>query len=67
MKKSDIRNKILNIRKKKFDPLKKLILILLKTFIFNNSAKPVIGGYVPVNYEIDCLNILKKLENEKIK
>ena len=67
MKKSDIRNKILNIRKKKFDPLKKIKFNIIKDFIFNNSAKPVIGGYVPVNYEIDCLNILKKLENEKIK
>ena len=67
MKKSDIRNKILNIRKKKFDPLKKINSNIIKDFIFNNSAKPVIGGYVPVNYEIDCLNILKKLENEKIK
>ena len=67
MKKSDIRNKILNIRKKKFDPLKKINFNIIKDFIFNNSAKPVIGGYVPVNYEIDCLNILKKLENEKIK
>ena len=67
MKKSDIRNKILNIRKKKFDPLKKINFNIIKDFIFNNSVKPVIGGYVPVNYEIDCLNILKKLENEKIK
>ena len=67
MKKSDIRNKILNIRKKKFDPLKKINFNIIKDFIFNNSAKPVIGGYIPVNYEIDCLNILKKLENEKIK
>ena len=67
MKKSDIRNKILNIRKKKFDPLKQINFNIIKDFIFNNSAKPVIGGYVPVNYEIDCLNILKKLENEKIK
>ena len=67
MKKSDIRNKILNIRKKKFDPLKKINFDMIKDFILDNSGKPVIGGYVPVNYEIDCLNILKKLENEKIK
>ena len=40
---------------------------MIKDFILDNSRKPVIGGYVPVNYEIDCLNILKKLENEKIK
>ena len=67
MKKSDIRNKILNLRKKKFDPLKKINFDIIKEFIFDHNAKPLIGGYVPVNYEIDCLNILKKLESEKIK
>ena len=67
MKKPDIRKKILNLRKRKFDPLKKINFDIIKHLIFDNSVKPVIGGYVPVNYEIDCLNILKKLENEKIK
>ena len=67
MKKSDIRNTILSTRKNRYDPLKKINFNIIKDFISNNISKPVIGGYVPVNYEIDCLKILKKFENEKIK
>ena len=27
--------------------------------------KPIFGGYFPVNYEIDCLEVLKRLETKK--
>ena len=33
----------------------------------NNLAKKFIGGYFPVNYEIDDLEILKKLKKKNIK
>ena len=33
----------------------------------NNLRKKVVGGYYPVNFEIDDLEILKKLEKKKIK
>ena len=67
MKKTAIRKKIINLRKIKFDPTKQINFNIIKNYIFYNNTNPVIGGYVPVNYEIDCLKILKKLENKKIK
>ena len=66
MNKSQIRKKILKIRKQK----------KIKKFIFNfdsilNILKKkrvsgkIIGGYYPYNYEIDILNILEKFEQKK--
>ncbi len=65
MLKSKIRKKILKIRKernfynKKFNFLK----------IFNeikkeNIKKKVIGGYYPINFEIDILDFLSKIESK---
>ena len=69
MLKSNIRKKILKIRKKKnaekiqikFNYIYKLLK--KKT----NLKKKIIGGYYPVNYEIDDLRILKEFEKKKIK
>jgi 5-formyltetrahydrofolate cyclo-ligase len=66
--KSKLRKKIFKLREEKniknikidfnnvFDLLKK-----------NNLTKKCIGGYFPVNYEIDDLEILKKLKKKNIK
>ena len=68
MLKSKIRNKYLKLRKKKYR--KDLIInyniirSLIKQF---KKKNPIVGGYFPVNYEIDCLNILKKLETNKFR
>jgi len=66
--KKNIRKKILNLRKKSFYNIKsinlKTILKIIKKFKKN---KIVIGGYYPVNYEIDCLSILKELEKRNYK
>ena len=66
MNKSQIRKKILKIRKQK--KIKKFILnfdlildILKKKRVFGK----IIGGYYPYNYEIDILNILEKFERKK--
>ncbi len=68
MLKSKIRKKILKLRKLKnsrniqlnfsniFDILKK-----------HNLKNKIVGGYYPINYEIDDLNILRNLEEKKIK
>ena len=68
MFKSKLRKKILKLREGQniknikidfnnvFDLLKK-----------NNLTKKCIGGYFPVNYEIDDLEILKKLKKKNIK
>ena len=69
MLKSNIRKKILKIRKKKntekiqikFNYIYKLLK--KKT----NLKKKIIGGYYPVNYEIDDLRILKEFEKKKIR
>ena len=63
MNKSEIRKKILkirrinNIKNQKID-FKPLIKILRKSKIHGR----VVGGYYPYNYEVDTLEIFKKLE-----
>ena len=66
MLKSDLRKKILFKRKKNFN--RKLLISyerlinIVKNF---KVKKPIFGGYFPVNYEIDCLEVLKRLETKK--
>ena len=68
MNKSQIRNKIIKIRKKKFD---KNLQINLGKFIsllkIDKSNLKNIGGYYPSNYEIDDLAILDLLEKKNFK
>ena len=66
MNKSQIRKKILKIRKKNnFKKLKidfKNLLYILK----NENIKGInIGGYYPYNYEVDVIEILKEFEKRK--
>lgn len=68
MLKKKIRNQIINLRKKKFSNVlkinsKKLIKIIKQAKISN----PIIGGYYPIRCEIDCIEILKELEKQKLK
>ena len=68
MNKSQIRNKIIKIRKKKFD--KNLLINLEKLISFlkiNKLNLKNIGGYYPSNYEIDDLAILDLLEKKNFK
>ena len=66
MNKSQIRKKILKIRKqkkiKKFSFNFNLILNILKR---KKVLGKIIGGYYPYNYEIDILQILEKFEKKK--
>tara|TARA_X000001036_G_scaffold4788_1_gene4343 strand:+ start:88 stop:630 length:543 start_codon:yes stop_codon:yes gene_type:complete len=66
--KKKLRKKILKIRKKIYTKSKKIdftkILYLLKK---QKKIPKKIGGYFPVNSEIDDLEILKKLEKKKYK
>ena len=65
MNKSQIRKKILKIRKqkkiKKFNFNFDLILNILKR---KKVLGKIIGGYYPYNYEIDILQILEKFEKK---
>ncbi len=61
MSKIILRNKILKIRKKKYFEIKsgdKVISHIQHKINF--SKKDIIGGYFPINFEFDCLQILKK-------
>ena len=63
MLKSKIRKKILNIRKKKNNKdIKISFLKIFKEIKKNISKKKIVGGYYPVNFEIDILEFLEKLE-----
>ena len=69
MLKSSIRKKILKIRQKKNKG--KIIIKFDQIYNFlmrtTNLRKKIIGGYYPVNYEIDDLEILKKFKEKRIK
>ena len=68
MLKSKIRKKIINLRKLKNIHNIKLDFIKIYNFLKKYNLKnKVIGGYYPINQEIDDLNILKGLELKKIK
>ena len=68
MLKKKLRKKILKIRKETYSKSKKIdfkkVFNLIKKQ--KNSAKKI-GGYFPVNNEIDDLEILKKFEKKKYK
>ena len=68
MNKSKIRNKIIKIRKKKFNKDLKIDLGKFISFLRINKLNfKSIGGYYPSNYEIDDLNILDLLEKKNFK
>ena len=66
MSKSEIRKKILAIRKNYQIKNRKInfqeILNILKE---RNIKKKIVGGYYPYNYEIDSIHILDKFEKRK--
>ena len=68
MNKSQTRNKIIKIRKKKFDKNLQINFGKFISFLKNEKSNPKsIGGYYPSNYEIDDLAILDLLEKKNFK
>ena len=68
MNKSQIRKKVLIIKKKRFNKNLKINLGKFISFLKINSLNNKnIGGYYPSNYEIDDLNILDYLEKKNFK
>jgi 5-formyltetrahydrofolate cyclo-ligase len=66
--KSKIRKKILNIRKKNYNKdIKFFFLKLFKEIKKNNIKKKIIGGYYPINFEVNILELLNKLETKGLK
>ncbi len=68
MSKEILRKKLINLRKIKFS-YHDLSFIQFKKIInkFNIKKIQIIGGYYPINSEIDSLKILEKLEKNKFK
>ena len=65
MKKSEIRKKILKLRKKnKNKNLKINFEYLLKILKKVKTTSKIVGAYYPYNYEINPINILEKLEEQ---
>jgi len=63
--KSEIRKKILKLRKKNFSKNFEIDLLdILKILKKEKNFGKIIGGYYPYNYEIDILKILNKLEKQ---
>ena len=63
MNKSEIRKKLLKVRKKNnFKSLKIEFRNVIKILQKDKTSSKIIGGYYPYNYEFDPINILEKFE-----
>ncbi len=63
MKKSEIRKKIIKLRKKNFSKNQKInFQSIIKVLRKKKSKKKIIGGYYSYNYEVNIIPILEKFE-----
>ncbi len=68
MNKSEIRKRILKIRKQNsYKGLEINYKDLLKIFKKEKILGKIVGGYYPYNFEVDDIKILEKLEKQKYK
>ena len=68
MLKSKLRKKILKIREKNnIENIQINFNQIIKILKKQKITKKIIGGYYPVNFEVDDLELLKKLEKNKFK
>tara|TARA_S200000501_G_C20747322_1_gene710086 strand:- start:148 stop:678 length:531 start_codon:yes stop_codon:yes gene_type:complete len=66
--KSDIRKKILKVRKlNNFKDLNINFRSILKILKINKPISKIVAAYYPYNHEVDAIKILKKLEKKKFK
>ena len=60
-----LRKNLLNSRRKKYLEISaKHIFNIFELIKKEHKNSKVIGGYIPINYEYDCLNLLKFLESK---
>ncbi len=68
MSKKIIRKKILKKRRNNFKNISINYSLIKKIFrIYKIDKNKTIGGYYPINFEIDCFKILKKLSKDGYK
>ncbi len=61
-----LRKQLLDIRKKNYLEINSKHILNISEFINKKYKKiKIVGGYFPINYEYDCLNLLKILEIKK--
>ena len=65
MIKSNKRKKILDLRKKNKKILKVDLDLIIKVLVSEKIKGKKIGGYYPVNFEIDDLKLLEDLRKKK--
>ncbi len=64
--KKKIRKKLIYIRKKNYLDISEKQIYYISEFINKNyKNKKIIGGYIPINFEYDSLNLLKLLQTKK--
>jgi len=60
-----LRKKLINKRKKYYLEISSNKIINISNFIKKNyKTIKIVGGYIPINYEYNCLNLLKFLESK---
>ena len=66
MNKTQLRKKIIQLRRKRYNQTLSLIFRkFLKLVEDNKNAGNIVGGYYPYNYEFDVLQILKNFEKKQ--
>ena len=65
MLKSQLRNKILKIRENNKKRTQINFNQIIKILKKEKANKKIIGGYYPVNFEVDDLELLRKFENDR--
>lgn len=66
MNKSEIRKKVIRLRKKKYSKSLSINQYIFFNLLKNKGIKKkIIGGYYPYNYELDIIDLLKVLEKKK--
>jgi len=60
-----LRKKLISLRSKRYTEINSKHIYKIYEFIKKNfETKKIIGGYVPINYEYDCLKLLSLLESK---
>ena len=62
MKKSEIRNKIIKLRKKNYSKDLRIDFRSIIKILKKKKTKKIIGGYYPYNHEVNVMPLLEKFE-----